>query len=136
MDFDKLISELMFKKARPQKKEAPVTGAISFINTHYTFPYKLKQNNKYVAYWEYTGDPNAIDTLTTSCGCSGAKIDKENNRIIATYSTGSAAGDRTKHVYVWLKDGQPRMIKDAHNGMQIPNHKKKKIDLSFSGFIA
>jgi hypothetical protein len=93
---------------------------------------ELKKNTPGKAVFYFEGDSKEIEQVTTSCGCTGAKFDK--NFVQATYNGGEHPGPFAKSIFVYMKDGKPMFITNDKK-MKVRNPEKAIHVLTIQGKI-
>lgn len=99
--------------------------------------------------WELTIDPSDVIHFVPDCGCTAnPRVDKENNKIIVTYTEDDAKSlnDQQKQDYypdgnipiskgitVYLKDGKNLLVFDDNN-KTVLNPEKKTVRIGFIGY--
>ncbi len=99
---------------------------------------EIKKGDKVTLSYPYEGDPEMIEKVKASCGCTAeVKNDKVNKMITATYnSTNDNYGDGlTKSIIVHFRDNKELEIKNSL-GVTIINPSKAKVALRITGRIA
>lgn len=94
------------------------------------------KGDKVTLVYPFEGDPNLIEKIKPSCGCTAeVKIDKVNNQITAVYnSINENPGGVKKSILVYFKDNKQLQIKNSL-GVNIMNPGKAKVALTLKGTI-
>ena len=94
------------------------------------------KGDKVTLIYPFEGDPNLIEKVKPSCGCTAeVKIDKVNNQITAVYnSINENLGGMKKSILVYFKDNKQLQIKNSL-GVNIMNPGKAKVALTLRGTI-
>jgi hypothetical protein len=94
------------------------------------------KGDKVTLVYPFEGDPNLIEKVKPSCGCTAdVKIDKVNNQITAVYnSINENPGGMKKSILVYFKDNKQLQIKNSL-GVNIMNPGKAKVALTLKGTI-
>lgn len=106
-----------------------------FVKDSYNFG-TITKGSKVELEYPFEGDSDVIEFIKPSCGCTAAvKIDKENNKITATYdSAKDGHGGVSKSIVVYFKDNKALDIKNSL-GVSVKNPGKAKFLLRISGTI-
>jgi hypothetical protein len=95
----------------------------------------INKGDKVVLEYPFEGDPNVIERIKPSCGCTAkVEIDKVNNVIRAVYDSKNDDGGISKAINVFFKDNQQLEVQNSL-GVKIDNPKKLKVSLKFTGKI-
>jgi hypothetical protein len=95
----------------------------------------INKGDKVVLEYPFEGDPNVIERIKPSCGCTAkVEIDKVNNVIRAVYDSKNDQGGISKAINVFFKDNQQLEVQNSL-GVKIDNPKKLKVSLKFTGKI-
>jgi hypothetical protein len=74
----------------------------------------INKGDKVVLEYPFEGDPNVIERIKPSCGCTAkVEIDKVNNVIRAVYDSKNDDGGISKAINVFFKDNQQLEVKNS-----------------------
>lgn len=103
------------------------------LNKEFVFEHPLHRSTKNRVAFNFKGNADYIEKISTSCGCTGGTI--EGDSIVVTYNSPDRTTDVLQKVTIWLKDGKPMEMINPINGQKMKNTDKKSIVLTIKGVV-